>query len=130
MSATIAAALFVGLNTLLIFILSLLVVTRRVAAKVDLGDGGDASLQARIRAHGNAVEYIPVTMLCLVVFAGLGASHISVLVIGGVFTAGRVLHAIGLAGGVRPARASGMILTWLGMLAAVAGLLWRVIMPG
>lgn len=130
MTAMTAAGVLVGVNTLLLFLLSLFVVARRVSARVDLGTGGDQQLELRIRAHANAVEYIPATMLCLFVYASMGGSGLAVLVVGGLFTLGRVLHAIGLVGTVRPARASGMILTWLGMLGAGGGLVWQAVMAG
>ncbi len=119
-----AAAVYIGLNILLLFLLSFRVVGRRRAAKVSLGTGGDADLEIRTRAHGNAAEYIPVTMLGLFVMAQFAAPLWAVHAIGGVFTAGRVLHAIGLSGSILPARALGMVLTWLGMLAAGVGVLW------
>ena len=47
--------------------------------------------------------------------------------VGAVFTAGRVLHAYGLSATVLPARALGMVLTWLGMLAAGVGVIWLAV---
>jgi len=124
MTPTTAAAVYIGVNILIIFFLSFRVVGRRRSAKVSLGTGGDAELEQRIRAHGNAVEYIPVTLLGLFALAGLGAPLWAIHAIGAGFTLGRVLHGFGLSGNVRPARAGGMVLTWLGMLAAAIGLIW------
>lgn len=124
MTPVAAAAIYLAVNILLILVLSFRVVGRRRSAKVSLGTGGDADLEVRTRAHGNAVEYIPVTMLGLYVLASLGAPMWMVNAVGGVFTLGRILHAIGLSGTILPARAFGMVLTWLGMLGAAAGLLY------
>jgi uncharacterized protein len=118
-----ASAIYIAVNILLLLFLSFRVVGRRRAAQVSLGTGGDSELEARARAHGNAAEYIPITMLGLYVLASLNAPLWMVHTIGGGFTAGRFLHAFGLSYSVRPARALGMVLTWLGMLGAAIGLL-------
>ena len=119
-----AAALYTGINILLLFLLSFRVVGRRRAAKVSLGTGGDADLEIRSRAHGNAVEYIPITMLGLFVMTQFAVPLWAIHAIGGTFTLGRVLHAIGLSATLLPARALGMVLTWLGMLGAGVGVIW------
>jgi uncharacterized membrane protein YecN with MAPEG domain len=124
MTATAASAIYIAINILLLCYLSFRVIGRRQSAKVSLGTGGDSELEIRTRAHGNAVEYIPVTMLGLFAMATLGAPVLAIHAVGGVFTAGRILHAIGLSATVMPARAGGMVLTWLGMLGAAGGLIY------
>ncbi len=119
-----AAAVYIGINILLLLFLSFRVVGRRRSAKVSLGTGGDADLEIRARAHGNAAEYIPITMLGLFVMTQFAVPLWAIHAVGGVFTAGRVLHAVGLSATILPARALGMVLTWLGMLAAGVGVLW------
>lgn len=124
MTPVAASAIYLAVNILLLWFLSFRVIGRRQAAKVSLGTGGDAELEIRTRAHGNASEYIPITMLGLFVLASIDAPMWMINAIGGVFTLGRVLHAIGLSATIAPARAGGMVLTWLGMLGAAAGLLY------
>ena len=119
-----AAAVYAGVNILILLFLSFRVVGRRRSAQVSLGTGGDADLEVRVRAHGNASEYIPATMLGLFIAASLGAPLWAVHAIGGVFTFGRVLHGIGLSGNIMAPRALGMVLTWLGMLASGVATLW------
>lgn len=119
-----AAAVYTGVNILILLFLSFRVVGRRRSAQVSLGTGGDADLEVRVRAHGNASEYIPATMLGLFIAASLGAPLWAVHAIGGVFTFGRVLHGIGLSGNIMAPRALGMVLTWLGMLASGVATLW------
>ena len=123
MTSVAAAAIYLAVNILLLWFLSFRVIGRRRSAKVSLGTGGDAELEIRTRAHGNAAEYIPITMLGLYVLAAMGAPVWMIHAVGGVFTLGRVLHAIGLSGTIMPARMVGMVLTWTGMLGAAAGLL-------
>ena len=111
-----AAALYTGINILLLFLLSFRVVGSRMRTKVSLGTGGDPDLELRIRAHGNAAEYIPASMLGLIVLALLSVPVLAIHVLGGVFTHGRLLHALGLSATILWARQFGMILSWLGML--------------
>lgn len=111
-----AAALYTGINILLLFLLSFRVVGSRMRTKVSLGTGGDPDLELRIRAHGNAAEYIPASMLGLIVLALLSVPVLAIHVLGGVFTLGRLLHALGLSATILWARQFGMILSWLGML--------------
>lgn len=124
MTPVAAAAIYIAVNILLLWFLSFRVIGRRRSAKVSLGTGGDSELEIRTRAHGNAAEYIPITMLGLYVLASLGAPMWMVNAVGGVFTLGRILHAIGLSGTIMQARMVGMVLTWTGMLGAAAGLLY------
>lgn len=119
-----AAAVYTGVNILILFYLSFRVVGRRRSAKISLGTGGDADLETRVRAHGNAAEYIPATLLGLFIAASLGAPLWAVHAIGGVFTLGRVLHGIGLSANILAPRALGMVLTWLGMLASGVAAIW------
>jgi uncharacterized membrane protein YecN with MAPEG domain len=118
------SAIYIAANIVLLWYLSFRVIGRRQSARVSLGTGGDSELEIRTRVHGNASEYIPVTMLALFVLASVGAPGWAIHAVGGVFTLGRVSHAIGLSRTVLPLRAGGMVLTWLGMLSAAGGLVW------
>ena len=118
------SALYIAANILLLWYLSFRVIGRRQSARVSLGTGGDAELEIRTRVHGNASEYIPVTMLGLFVLATLGAPGWAIHAAGGVFTFGRLMHPIGLSRTILPLRAGGMVLTWLGMLSVAGGLVW------
>lgn len=125
MTSTEAAAIYVGLNIALLVILGFLVVGRRVAARVSLGDGGDEKLNLRIRVHGNATEYMPAFLVGLFMSAALGLGVGLVHLLGATFTLGRILHAIGLSNGIAPARSVGMLLTWLPMLGVAGLLIWQ-----
>lgn len=124
MTSVSVAAVYIGVNILLLWYLSFRVIGRRQSAKVSLGTGGDSELEIRTRVHGNASEYIPVTMLGLFVLAEMSAPIWAIHAVGGVFTAGRFIHAFGLSNSVLPARVGGMLMTWFGMLGAAGGLLW------
>ncbi len=114
-----AAALWTGLNLLLLLALSLLVVRQRAAHKVLIGDGGVPGLVRAGRAFGNATEYVPVCLVGLAVLAAVGAPAIVIHALGAALFVGRVGHAVGLSRseGSSAGRAVGTLLTWLVMLA-------------
>ncbi len=126
-----AVALWVGLNLLLMLILSLLVVRQRQKHKIDLGDGGIPELAQAIRALGNAAEYIPAGLVGLVVLAmtGTPAAAVLVHVAGFLLFAGRVSHAVGLSnsGGASFARTIGMLATWVSYIFMIAAVLFNAI---
>ena len=68
-----AAALYAGLNALLLMVLAMRVVRRRRAGSISLGDGGDADLNRAMRAHGNAAETMPLALILITIAALAGA---------------------------------------------------------
>jgi uncharacterized membrane protein YecN with MAPEG domain len=76
--------------------MSLWVVMGRVSDDVLHGDGGDRTLQKRIRSHGNFAEYVPFTLL-LVAFlevGGAGRTLVQTLLI--ILLIARFLHPVGM----------------------------------
>jgi uncharacterized membrane protein YecN with MAPEG domain len=116
-------ALYAALNGLIILILSVLVTRARRRHKILLGDGANESMLRAQRAHGNAVEYVPIVLILLLTLASLQASMILIHVIGILLTFGRILHAIGLSRSstVSIGRSGGILLTWLALLLAIVG---------
>ena len=115
-----AAALWVGLNLILLLILSGLVVRLRQKHKIALGDGGIPELARAVRTFGNAAEYVPTGMVALAVLAIVSAPAVAIHIVGVLLFAGRLIHGVGLfnTGGASIPRAIGMVLTWLGYLFA------------
>lgn len=125
MNSTETAAVYAGLNIALLVVLGARVVGRRRSAQVSVGDGGDPALNLRIRTHGNASEYIPAFLVGLFLSASLGLPVWGVHLLGAVFTLGRLMHAVGLSATIMPARALGMLLTWIPMLVVAGLLIWQ-----
>ena len=113
-----AAALWSGLNLLVLFVLSLLVVRQRQKHKVAIGDGGVPELIRASRAFGNATEYVPAILAGLVVLAVAGAPAALVHALGAALLVGRIAHAAGISvsEGTSLGRAAGTVLTWLALL--------------
>jgi uncharacterized protein len=111
-------AVYAAPLALLVVWLSLRVIKLRRTKKVRLGDGGDAELQAAIRAQANAAEYIPLALILLFILE-MGGAHAALLHAGGIaVVAGRALHARGLIADALKARVLGMQFT----LFAIMGL--------
>ncbi|MBK8815414.1 MAG: MAPEG family protein [Methylococcaceae bacterium] len=90
------SAIYAGILALLIVWLSLNVIKLRRANKVKLGDGGVPELQNAIRAQGNAAEYIPISLILLVLLELSGTYLWMVNLAGVALIIGRIIHAKGL----------------------------------
>ena len=109
-------ALYAGLCALLVIALAFRVVAFRRGKKVGLGTGGDKHGHIAVRVHANAVEYIPLALILMLIAEINGLSHLWLHCLGGALLLGRLLHAIGLVagrGGYHPGRFMGTSLTWL-----------------
>ena len=124
-----AAALWVGLNLILLLVLSVRVVRLRRRHGVVFGDGEVADLAQAVRAFGNATEYVPTALIGVVVLAVLGAQPLLVHTAGFLLFAGRLAHAWGLSrsGGASLPRAIGVMATWLAYIVAAVTLLFYAI---
>ncbi|HEY8097616.1 MAG TPA: MAPEG family protein [Methylobacter sp.] len=89
-------SIYASLAALLIVRLSLAVIKLRRKNRVSVGDGGNEQLQLAIRTHANAVEYIPITLLLLLMLELNGAPTILIHILGAILLIGRMLHAMGL----------------------------------
>ncbi|UPT64304.1 MAG: MAPEG family protein [Hyphomonadaceae bacterium JAD_PAG50586_4] len=120
------AALYAGVNILILLVLAVLVVAGRRKHKITLGDGGNSDFNRAVRAHANAAEYIPAGLVGIVVLALMEpASPLWLLHAAGIsLTVGRILHGLGLhAGTLNFGRMFGMVLTWLSYLLIGGGLI-------
>ncbi len=120
------AAVYAGINILILLALSVLVVGGRQKHKIRLGDAGNEDFLRAQRAHANAAEYVPAGVVGLVTLALFDpvVSPLFLHACGLLLTGGRVAHAIGLhIGVVNAGRTIGTALTWLAFLLIGGGLL-------
>ena len=90
-------AVYAALLAVLLVVLSVRVVgVRRAKKGVSLGDGDDADLRGRIRAHANFTEYTPMALLLMAMAEALGAAGLIVHALGLALTAGRIAHAVAI----------------------------------
>ncbi|HWU74059.1 MAG TPA: MAPEG family protein [Sphingomonas sp.] len=94
--------------------LALAVGRNRVSSKINLGDGGEAAMTARIRAHGNLTEYAPTVLILMALIELARGPSLGLWIVGAVFILVRLAHAFGI---VRPApsalRMIGALGTWV-----------------
>lgn len=123
-----AAALYAGVNILILLVLAVLVVAGRRKHKITLGDGGNDVFSRAVRAHGNAAEYIPAGIAGLLFLALMDETVVPFWLLhaaGISLTLGRILHGWGLhTGTLNFGRMFGMILTWLSYVLLGGGLLY------
>ena len=119
--------LYAALMTLLVVFLAVRVVLFRRSAKVGLGDGNNPDLLQCIRVHANAVEYVPLYLLLMLILELNQTLPTLIHVFGIVLIVARLLHAWGVSrhSGISPGRALGAGLTVLGMVLMAVLLLWQ-----
>lgn len=119
--------IYAALATLLVIALAASVSLRRGQVRAGLGSGGDTTLLQRIRAHGNALENLPLALLLMLCLELNQTQPLWLHVFGIVLIVGRILHAIGLwrSAGTSFGRLVGTALTWGVMLVMAALLLWQ-----
>ncbi|MCG8155142.1 MAPEG family protein [Brenneria goodwinii] len=110
------SALYVVLGALLLIKLSVDVVKLRMQNRVAYGDGGFYELQTAIRVHGNAVEYIPIGAILLVLMEMNGAIVAMIHLCGILLIVGRLFHYYGLHQREFRWRRSGMAATYISLL--------------
>jgi uncharacterized membrane protein YecN with MAPEG domain len=107
-----------GLFALFFVFLSLRVIRLRRTARVSLGDGGDEELRRRSRVHANFAEYVPLTLILMLLAELQGQPGWVIHLIGALLLAGRAAHAYGVsqAPQILKLRVAGMVATIAAMV--------------
>tara|TARA_R110002167_G_scaffold73502_6_gene206040 strand:+ start:370 stop:765 length:396 start_codon:yes stop_codon:yes gene_type:complete len=111
--------IYISLLALLIVVLAYRVTTFRRAESISLGeDSGSKAMKSAIRAHGNAVENIPIAALLLLMLELNSLNPMLLHVFGLVLVISRAAHAWGLSkrNGPTLGRFYGTLFTWLSIL--------------
>jgi uncharacterized membrane protein YecN with MAPEG domain len=105
--------LYAGLLGLLYLPLAANVIRIRRADRISLGDGGNALLERRVRAHGNFAEYVPIALILIALAESGGGSALLIHGLGIALVLGRAMHAFALSSLTLrlKARVGGMVLT-------------------
>ncbi len=114
-------SLYAGLLCFVYLFLMFLVIRGRWKYRISLGDGGNAVMNARIRAQANFVETVPLALLLIFILDYQHVAPLYLHIFGCMLLAGRILHPYGLIKGKNnagKARMAGMILTLLCILFA------------
>jgi uncharacterized protein len=87
--------LYGGLCALLVTLLGTNVSLNRLFRKIWAGHELPKPMLMKVRAHGNAAEWIPLGIVLLFLLEASGVPTFWLHVLGGAFLTGRVLHAVG-----------------------------------
>ena len=123
LAMTFVTPFYAGLVTLLFIYLSWRVVHLRNKYQIKMGDGGHTELTAAVRAQSNLVEYLPTSLLLMMMLEFLGSSAGLIHALGVTLLFARLLHLKGVKdpSGTSKHRKIGTRLTWVQM--GVASLL-------
>lgn len=122
-------SLYAALCGLIVLALAVRVIARRRAMKIGIGVGQDKELERFVRAHANAIEYLPIALIVLALCEARGLAAPLLHTFGVALVLGRVLHAQGLSrrSGVSFGRFWGLLLNLLMLLLASLALLLSAI---
>lgn len=81
---------------LLALVIAFRVSLARLRHKVSVGDGGNPEVAARMRAHANFIEYVPLILILMGMIEFVKASKLILLVCGILLVIFRIMHAIGM----------------------------------
>ena len=121
-----ATPLWAALLALLYLVLAAQVIRARYRTKTALGSGNDPGRERAIRAHANFAEYVPLTLILLILAELQGAWPWLLHLLGAALLAGRAVHAYGISqtDEVLLRRSAGMALSLTTLaIAALANLL-------
>lgn len=113
--------LYGGALALVFLVLSIRVIQGRGGEGApSLGDGGDAMLQRRIRAHANFAEYVPIILILIGFLEASGTNAWIIHSLGASLLIGRIMHGYALAFSKNSVigRSGGIVLTLLTLLGA------------
>lgn len=89
-------SLYAPIFALFYVVLSINVIRTRRREKIGLGSGGNRAVERAMRVHANFAEYVPLTLLLLLILEQSGGN---ILLLHGLFLvllAGRFIHAWGV----------------------------------
>ncbi|MES2668759.1 MAG: MAPEG family protein [Patescibacteria group bacterium] len=107
-------SLYAALLALIFLVLSVRVILARSASGISLGSGEDQNLLRKVRAHSHFAEYVPFTLLLLLLAESQQIIAPLVHACGSMLVVSRLVHAYGVDQPVQKIgyRIAGMILTF------------------
>lgn len=108
---------YTGWLLLLVLWLSIQVIRLRRLHQIAIGDGGHQDLQLAIRAHANALEYLPLALLLIFMLEQQQLSPWVIHAMGLILLVGRIAHATAIPMRNLRLRVVGMAMTFLVLLA-------------
>lgn len=112
MEITVIISTYAALLALYYIYLSVNVIKIRRAEGISLGNGSNTALEQATRAHGNFIEYVPLSLILLFLleYQGLASHYMHAL--GGLLFISRVLHGSAIINNNFKLRALSMVMTF------------------
>ncbi len=113
---------YAAICALIILALAFRVTVFRRGRRVGYGDDESKAMRGAMRAHANAVEYLPIALILIILFELNGGSGKLTHLLGATLVVARVFHAWGLSKSLGRSfgRFYGTIATWLVILVGAA----------
>ena len=107
-----------SLLTLLYVYLSIRIISIRRGKQISLGTGADKQLERAIRVHSNFSEYVPLSLLLILMLELQSVNYLIVIFLGLLLLVGRCIHAYGVSQQQEDfrLRVYGMILTFMTLI--------------
>lgn len=111
-------SIYAAVFSLIFVFLSFRVIGIRRQAKIALGDGGNSVLLRRQRVHANYAEYVPLTLILMVLMELQKQPEVMLHAVGLALLAGRLIHAAGVAREPEDfkLRTTGMVFTFIALI--------------
>lgn len=118
--------IFVAVFALFQVVITNLAGIARIKNEVHFYDEGDIDLRRRVRAHGNFIETVPITLMAMAGAELMGSSETLIWSFGAALLVGRLWHyyvirTVGWSNG----RAASMMLTFVAMGGSAIAILWQ-----
>lgn len=121
------SAPYIAFSALLVLYLAYRVTMYRRSHRVGLGDDHNPAFAVEIRAHANAVEYLPISLLLLIALELNGLRGVSLHGLGVLLCVSRAAHAYGFItsqGKYHWGRFWGIVGNWLYILLGAVSVFW------
>lgn len=120
-------ALYTAILAIILTVLSARAGLMRGKVGAAIGDGGNQELALNMRRHGNAIEYVPIALLLMLMLELNGISAYVLHGLGAVLVLARIAHPIGIHDLKSPMRFLGAGGTALMIVVAAGLVLWQLL---
>lgn len=116
---------YAALLALIFFQLSARTIKLRRQLKIAIGAGGNPTMHRAMRVHGNFAEYVPLSLLLVLLFEMQGADFLLIHLLGVCLLLGRLAHAHGVSREKEDYRyrVFGMLMTFAVLVGSAVGVL-------
>jgi uncharacterized membrane protein YecN with MAPEG domain len=122
--------LYAAILAIVFVALSFRVINQRRSLRIAIGDSGSPEMLRAMRVHANFAEYVPLTLVMILLVEMSGARPWLLHILGAALVVGRLMHAYGVSQlkEVFAYRVTGMTITFSVLLTSAAFLVYRFVL--